>query len=1336
MSRHRSTSVRRCGFSARGLAAVAGGAISLAAASSATGAAYVWGSAIGGSWGTQANWSPVGVPQAAGDTASILATGAAYTVTLNISPTLDAFTMNSADATLAINGQTMTVSGASTITSGTVNMRNTAWVGAGLLTNSGSMTVEGNSTIANLANGGALTVQGVPGFHCLLTVNNPFTNSGTMTFTSTTLANANLAVGGAGTFTNLAGGTVNVLAGASGQRSFNANVVNQGTFNVNAAASLDRASGQHSNSGAMTIAAGNSLTVNGNSQKFTQSGGTLQVDGELAVNSATFRLEGGAITGAGLVRLTNSRLEMGGNGTGTVVTRGNGTMAGSIVSGQTVIVRGEPGFNTGITTDGAFSNIGTLSFTSTTNATANMTVGGSGTLSNFGSLNILAGAGGGRSYDWNLANQGAGSVEVDADASFTGAGRTHTTAGLFHVATSRTLTINGNSQTFTVTGGTLDVDGLLDVVSATFHFNGGTITGDGTARVTNGRLQMGNGGAGMIVTRGTGTMLGSIKNAQNVTVRGEPGFNTSITADDSFANAGSLTFTSTTNAAANMAINKGGTLTNNGAINVLAGAGGGRSYNWNLANTAAGSVTIDADADFTGISRTHSTAGQFTIPSGRSLTINGNNQTFALTGGTLNVAGLLDAASSTLTLNGGAITGAGTVRTTNGRLSMGPNNTTGTAVVRGTATMGGSIGPGLNVIVRGEPSFNTNVTADGSFNNAGSLSFTSTTNASANLTIANNGTLTSTGNVNILPGAGGSRMFNWNFANDTGGTVSVEATSVFAGTSKTQSNDGTFNVTSTGALTVSGNGQTFSQNAGSLNVDGLFDVEGATFAFNGGSITGSGTTRVTNGRLTLGVLPGGSGTVVHRGTGSMAGNIRSSTTVLVRGEPSLNTNITADDSFSNAGNLTFTSTTFASSNMTVNGGGTLTNTGAIDFLAGSGGQRQYNWNLANAITGNVTVNAETVFSGTSRTHTNSGTFQVADARSLTVNGGGQTFTQAAGSLTVGAGGVFDVSGATFNFNGGTIGGPGTTRVTNGRLVHGPAGTGTVVHRGGGTMGGDIPSGHRTIIRGEPSLNTNIAADDSFSNAGILDFTSTTFAQANLTVNNGRILTNTGTINILPGSGGQRAISAIMNNSGLIVNEATASWGATSANHVNSAGTIRLTANSLTITGSTFTNQNEASVQGNATIDVTAMGVTGLANNANLDPGVGFASNDAASIGALRIQGNLTQQPQGALRVNLAGLTSNLIDLLTVSGTASLAGVVEVGLAPGYLPNIGDSFRVMNYASKTGTFAAVNTLLGNTGVSFEAQYSATFMTLVVTAIPSPGATSMLALAGLTVVRRRR
>src|SRR5439155_23928739 len=97
----------------------------------------------------------------AGETAVINATGANYTVTLDISPTIAGLTLNSANATLFASGRTFTVNGPDTLSAGSVLWRGSTWAGSGTLTNNASLTAQGSSTISSsLVQNGTLLVQG------------------------------------------------------------------------------------------------------------------------------------------------------------------------------------------------------------------------------------------------------------------------------------------------------------------------------------------------------------------------------------------------------------------------------------------------------------------------------------------------------------------------------------------------------------------------------------------------------------------------------------------------------------------------------------------------------------------------------------------------------------------------------------------------------------------------------------------------------------------------------------------------------------------------------------------------------------------------------------------------------------------------------------------------------------------------------------------------------------------------------------------------------------------------------------------------------------------------
>src|SRR5262249_37490494 len=74
-----------------------------------------WIGAVSGRWSGPGGWSN-GAPPTAADIAVFNATGADYTVTLDVDATVAGFTLNSANATFAASGRTFTVNGVASLT--------------------------------------------------------------------------------------------------------------------------------------------------------------------------------------------------------------------------------------------------------------------------------------------------------------------------------------------------------------------------------------------------------------------------------------------------------------------------------------------------------------------------------------------------------------------------------------------------------------------------------------------------------------------------------------------------------------------------------------------------------------------------------------------------------------------------------------------------------------------------------------------------------------------------------------------------------------------------------------------------------------------------------------------------------------------------------------------------------------------------------------------------------------------------------------------------------------------------------------------------------------------
>jgi hypothetical protein len=76
-----------------------------------------------------------------------------------------------------------------------------------------------------------------------------------------------------------------------------------------------------------------------------------------------------------------------------------------------------------------------------------------------------------------------------------------------------------------------------------------------------------------------------------------------------------------------------------------------------------------------------------------------------------------------------------------------------------------------------------------------------------------------------------------------------------------------------------------------------------------------------------------------------------------------------------------------------------------------------------------------------------------------------------------------------------------------------------------------------------------------------------------------------------------------------------------------------------------------------------------------------------SPGTLPISGNYTQNSTGVLQIELSSAAS--YDRLLVNGKASLGGTLAVSLIDGFVPVAGNSFDILDWGTRSGTFATPN-----------------------------------------------
>ena len=141
------------------------------------------------------------------------------------------------------------------------------------------------------------------------------------------------------------------------------------------------------------------------------------------------------------------------------------------------------------------------------------------------------------------------------------------------------------------------------------------------------------------------------------------------------------------------------------------------------------------------------------------------------------------------------------------------------------------------------------------------------------------------------------------------------------------------------------------------------------------------------------------------------------------------------------------------------------------------------------------------------------------------------------------------------------------------------------------------------------------------------------------------------------------------------------------------GTLTLTGSS-TYTGSTLINEGLLELDGsiaspNTTVTASGrLGGTGIIGGNVVNGGV-VSPGDAP--GTLSILGNYTQSGAGSLHIQIAGLAAGQHDLLAVSGTASLAGSLQLVRLNNFALNPGDKVEILTAGKGvTGTFSNVDT----------------------------------------------
>jgi hypothetical protein len=138
--------------------------------------------------------------------------------------------------------------------------------------------------------------------------------------------------------------------------------------------------------------------------------------------------------------------------------------------------------------------------------------------------------------------------------------------------------------------------------------------------------------------------------------------------------------------------------------------------------------------------------------------------------------------------------------------------------------------------------------------------------------------------------------------------------------------------------------------------------------------------------------------------------------------------------------------------------------------------------------------------------------------------------------------------------------------------------------------------------------------------------------------------------------------------------------------------------------------------GGLTTNAAAGNLT-LQDGRNLTVAAGFDNAGSLTAGAgstLIVPGDFSQESTGALTVAIAGTDPSQFGQVGISGTATLAGTLNLSLAAGYDPPLGSSYQVLGYGSHNGTFDTITGLAIGDGKVLQPSYTATGLTLTVVA----------------------
>ena len=559
---------------------------------------------------------------------------------------------------------------------------------------------------------------------------------------------------------------------------------------------------------------------------------------------------------------------------------------------------------------------------------------------------------------------------------------------------------------------------------------------------------------------------------------------------------------------------------------------------------------------------------------------------------------------------------------------------------------------------------------------------------------------------------------------------------------------------SSGTLTITGPGSIWTATAGtSIGNDG----SGTLLIVAGGSATCLAPARIGDNEGSVGdATVDGPGSIWTLTSGLAVGNSGTGSLVISNGGAVSSTNVNIGDGLGSTGTASFSGpgSTWTYSNQFAVGNagtGTLNVSGGVTLsgFRGRVGDELFS-------NGTVTIQgAATAWTNTNELlvgHLGTGSLTLADgaaatAPTLTVGhtGSGElTLTGGSTASFTGVSHLGDTLGSTATV---TVTGPGSTLSFASSLFVGNFGTATLNVSGGGTvtclrafLGDDLGSSGTVVVDGAGSTFT--AQTESFVGNVATGAISATNGGAMVTnrVKLGDEIGSTGTATVDgPGSTWTDSVEIFVGNFG--TGTLTVSNGGTVSGARGTIGDDPGSVGTAVVDGpgSAWNNTVQLVVsrlgQGTLTLldgstvsaPLVTIGAAGLVRGNGTLTGAVTSSGTVrpgVSVGEITVDGSYVQTASGSLDIEL---TCGGGDLLTVTGTAQLAGTLNLSTVLGSEPTLGRQFTILTGASVSGTFAAVNA-----PIAVDVTYGPT--SVVVTALqgpaPAPGDLDGDGIVGIT------